>query len=268
MTQARLSDLYRRGAEVTVSDDEAGLEVTVWMSKLNPVEAKDAGRKAAAARARTLLFARDPESDSYMEALGEVMDMSDEHLIDTIIAPDVFKKEAATREELAAGDEWAKDDYLIGLMDSWREEYMEIWVKDADPDWDEATLADWEEKKAEALRIRAELTRFEDLVRESVNGETEALRRANSSRGREDLEKGVLARLFENKSNEEWLNTYNRWQVYYATRENENRSKRYFQNVQEVIELEPDVYIPLLRSYRALEVEPFEGKSLQETPAS
>jgi len=263
---AKLSDLFRRGKEVVVTDAAAGLEGKVWLKKLNPIEAEDALRGANAARARVMISKRDTNSDFYQSIVGDVIDLSDEQLVDLMISGDASEKIQAIGDEVAAEEEWSKDGYLQGLRDSWRDGQMAVWIQYATDE--EAQGNDDYELWVAADGQFKELQRFRDAVDKLVEGELTAMRRSHSHDKREEMEKKVIDILAEQRGNEVWLAEFNRQQVYFATTENKKSLSRYFGSVAEVRALEPKAYIPLVKAYRELEVENLEGKDSQETPAS
>jgi hypothetical protein len=150
LKKSHLKDLYRRGKELRLDDGDG--EATVWLQKLSPVDHATAVSRASAARARALMSRNDPDSDDYMSAYGAVIGsgVERETLIRYINLPELGNKEMIIEAEMAAEEEWSKDDYLQGLRDAWNDTLeLRYALEPDDP---------------ECKRVFAELTRFADAV--------------------------------------------------------------------------------------------------------
>lgn len=253
---AKLQDLYRRGKEHTITDED-GNKAVFYLKKLNPIESKTALEKANASRARYLLQKRDTGSDAYLNIMADLAELSDDELAATASAPELAGKLKAIEAEVASRDEWTKEDYFTTLKDSWEDKYKEIYGRTRGTT-EESDFSD--EEIADAERVLSEMERFDLQVQEEVDKETARLVRDNKRLDREELEIKCVNDAFDRRSNGAWVETYYQYQVYFATVDKKDKKTRLFDSIEEVLALEAEVYLQLLGGYRALEVDAVEGK--------
>lgn len=247
----RLSDLYVRGRELSL-DDGSGEPVKVYVKKMTPVDHEAALRGANAARSRTLSVRRDVNSDEYQAMWGEVEGYEHSELLTYLALEEAGSREPVVEAELAAEEEWSKDDYLQGLRDAWvdlEETYH------TDPD------------DVDAKRCFDELARFAALVDERVAGDLESLRRDFAGKSVEALRELVFEKIVAAKASMSWLLEYRRQEVFLSTYD-PDRKLRYFEKRSEVDEIAAEVFAALSNAYREISVDPLEGKDLEETPSS
>jgi hypothetical protein len=250
----RLSDLYVTGKPVTIGDGQGG-EVTVYLQKLNPLDNEQALKKAGAARSRVLAWGKKPDSDEYLSVQSEVWDIKDtETLVEYLIQEDLVNKYSSAEAELAADEEWSKDNYYDGLKEAWENGLSDTWA--ADPE-DE-----------DAKRVYVELTRFNDTVNERVESDAEKLRRDWQGAPEDTLREKVTEKFIKMRGDMEWLREFRKQELFLSTREPENHKKLYFENRAEVDGLAPEVFKRLMDEYESLNVDVHEGKDLPVTPDS
>jgi hypothetical protein len=249
----RLTDLYKVGKDVTINDETGGSAVRVHIRKLNPVDHETALRRANAMRAKVLAAARDEDSDIYGDVMSEVLDMDRDALVSFAISEDVGKISASTEAEMAAEDEWSKDDYLQGLYDLWNSDLAARYHEEPDD--------------SEVVRVRNELVRFEQSVAESVDSAVVKLRADLEEVEEIDLQKTAVSKLIDIRADTEWIKEFRRCEIWLAVRD-EDKKTRYFESRAEVDELESEVLGRLVEEYQSLAVEPLEGKSSPRTDTS
>ncbi len=255
---AKLQDLYRRGKEQTITDEE-GNKATFYLKKLNPIESKTALEKANASRARYLISKRDPASDAYLSTLSELESITDDELAVMASAPALSNKMQSIEAEVASKDEWSKEDYYLTLKESWEETNKEIWGKTRlMEDGVESDYTD--DQIQEAEKVLEEMERFDAQVNEEIDKETARLVRENKRLSRQELELKCVDDAFDRRANGAWVETYYQYQVYFATVDKKDKRTRLFDSIDEVQELEQEVYLQLLHGYRELEVDAVEGK--------
>lgn len=251
----RLSDLYVTGKEVVINDDSETDPIVIYLQKLNPLENEGALRKAGASRARVMAWSKNQESEEYLSVRSEVLDIdSVDTLIEYLIQEDLANRYASAEAELAAQDEWKTDDYYQGLQDAWNGGLAEAWA--ADPE------------DPESKRVYDELTRFNDIVTKSVEGEAEGLRKDWRNIHEDDLRDEVTKKFVKMRADMEWLREFRKQELYFATREPENHKKLYFESRQELDTLAPEVAKRLMDEYESLSVDSVEGKGSPVTPDS
>lgn len=247
----KLSDLYVLGKELEVTGPEG--TVTVWLQKMNPVDHETALRRANARRANVLSISRfNDDSDekkvelraSYMNELFDVAPDRDS-IIEFLATDRVSKVYAAREAELAAEDEWAEDDYLQGLKDSWNDEMSERFVMDAEDE--------------EAARVMAELNRFNDELTKELVSEREVAVREFEGWSDEKLVKEATDKLIEAAADMEWLTEYRKCELWKGVRDPKTK-KFYFNSREEVDQLSGVILSQLIQGYSNLNVDSVEGK--------
>lgn len=260
MKKRRLSDLYVRGSELSV-DDGSDDPVTVWLQKLNGIDRESCIRRSHAAKARYLLETDNVESETYQAIYSQIRSIEDQDsLIGLIIAEDLARERQRAEAELGTDEEtWGKENYLQGLVDSWvgdEENPGLAAVKVQDPD------------DPEALRVEAELDRFEAEVKKAVTSYHERLmddwKDAPSDRVWHEATKALL----DLRSKEVFTNEFERQQVFYSVRDPAHKDRRYFGTLAEVDDLDPKIYEQILTSYNTLMVNPIEGKDSRASQSS
>lgn len=252
----RLSDLYRRGVEVTVADDEGDDPVRVWLQKLNPVENESAIRAANAYRARVLMKKRQPDSEEFLATMNEVIDYSPEDLVQYLAVYKVATEAEALEAEYAEEKDWTKDDYLQGLRDSWEEGGLKerYFAQDKEND-----ILD-----PEAQTCFDEIERFTTGVDARLEQERTALAKDYEQRSHEELQEMVMDQIFRMQADLQWMMEYHKMELYLGVRNPENHKERYFEARAEVDELEAEVVGRLVEEYQTLTVGVTEGKDLPE----
>lgn len=249
----RLQDLFVVGREFELNDDSGGDPVTVYLKKLSPVEHETAMRRANAARARTIATANAPDSDEYLDTWESVADFDRDGLTLYLVEDRRLTRTQVIEAEFGAEEEWSKDTYLVGLREEWEDRLKEVWAtNNEDPD---------------AARVHGELKRFSDTVQKAVEAELEAFQTDLESRSDEALRQQVLEKFLTVKASLAWLIEYRRCEVWLATRERDKKT-RVFATREEVDDLPVEVHSALSEAYRALVVDPQEGKGSRGTGSS
>jgi len=248
----RLTELYVTGKELTLTDDE-GYEETLWLSKLSPVEQKEAADNATAARARLLSLKKNPESDERQMAVftEQMSDMGltiRDNMISYLSAPKLQEAIVSAEARISSEGEWAENDYLTSLQAAWNEELFDRYAKDTDT------------SDAEAQRVHDELQRFTVEVEEAVKEERANIVLEWEHEADEALYKKVLDRIIDTESDFAWVNEFSKWQVYFAVRTPEDHKERYFESREEVDSVQSRVLNEILNAYSAMTVDPTEGK--------
>jgi hypothetical protein len=148
--------------------------------------------------------------------------------------------------EIGAEEEWANDDYLVGLQAIWASEISaKIEAGTEDP---------------EALRVKSELERFDDQVKKEYDKREKRIFRDLEGQGQAALEEKAFEVFVDGQADTVWLREYRDCQLWLGTREPHDHRKLYFNDREEVNTLAFEVIRPLLEAYQALEVPPDQGK--------
>ena len=251
----RLTDLYVVGKEVTF-DDGAGEPITIWVQKLNPVDTSTAMKRANGERARVLSLKHHTDTDEYLAIRVDVEGMASERegLIEYLIAEDMAKHLQSKEAELAAEDEWAKENYLEGLREAWENGLEDKWLVDPDDE--------------EANRVRLEIKRFADTVVEQSDDHKDFLKAAYEDYTTEKLVDLVTDRMIEIQADMAWMKEFRRCEVWFCVRDPENHRDYYFENRDEVDALPLEVLQRIQDEYASLSVETLEGKDSQDDQSS
>lgn len=247
----RLTDLYVTGKELEFNDGQDDEPIKVWLSKISPLENRDAADTASSVRAGILALKNSPDTDDrrlavYKEQLEDLGLVDRETMIDYIIAPEVQKALASAEAKIAEEEEWSKDDYLSSLQKAWNDGLSDKFAAEDDNE--------------EAQRVYDELKRYTEQVVAEVEQEREYLRDSWVSSSDSELYEECLSKTIDAEADFAWVNEYSRWQLFYAVRDPEDHKERYFEIREEIDALDPKVLNTLLAEYRELTVDPQEGK--------
>lgn len=260
MKRRRLADLYVRGKELKV-DDGSDDPVVVWIQKLNEVERDSILRRANAAKARHLIECDNETSEVFMSTYGTVRDfLSREKMVELIVSEDVAKaRQRLEAQMLADEDGWGKDGKLQGLLDSWTGD-------DETPGLAAAHAED--ENDPEALKVKAELDRYDAELTDRVQGEEAKLAREWEDASIDDVARRATRELLKRQADDSFMKEWSRQQIFYCVRDPDDHHKRYFGTVPEVDDLDDQVRAFLDQQCNALFVGPVEGKDSPPNPDS
>lgn len=252
MKKRRLSDLYVRGRELSVSDGE-GEPVKIWLAKLNELDRETAVRRANAAKARYLIDGDNEEGDRFVAAYGEMREIEErEDLVIFLIADDVAKARRRIEAQLAADEEtWGKDDYLQGLLDAWLGD-------EESPGLGKAQMEDPQDP--EAKRVWSEIDRYQQEVTKAIRAESDSLMKDFDDLDLDDIRRKAAHKLLELRANEEFTREFQRQQLFFAVRDVVNRRQRYFSAVSELDDLDDELRTYLAEQFADLMVDRVEGK--------
>lgn len=250
-SRRRLTDLYVTGTEVTLNDgDNQDDAVTVWLSKISPIEQRDAADKATAARAKLLLIKNTPlhsaERLVYEDQLLDLGLTRREDWVEFIALNEIQEAELSNQERIASEGEWAKNDYLDALQKAWNDGLGDKYEED--------------ENDEEAKRVYDELMRFTQEVVEATEEDRTNILDKYAADSDDELMKQAVDRIIDAESDFAWMNEFSRWQLFYAVREPNAKKVRYFVEKEEVDALDARIVQTLLEKYREITVDPIEGK--------
>jgi hypothetical protein len=252
MKRRRLTDLYVRGRDVTF-DEHEGEPVVVWLQKLNEVDRQSVVRRSHAAKARFLLEGDKEDTEVFQSMYSQIRTIDDrDTLFGILTSEELIRARARIEAQLATDEEtWGKDNYLQSLYDAWV-------GTDDEPGLAAAKAED--ENDPEALRVEAELDRFETEVAERLEAEADQIRTRWDHAASDELWREAAHRLIVNRSDEIFLAEFERQSLFYCTREPDQHDRRYFSTVTEIDDLDPSIRTRLQRELQDLTVTPAEGK--------
>lgn len=251
-----LKDLYVVGKDVDITDDQ-GNTVSVYVKKLNPVDHETTVRKANARRARVLSMARVPkdseERDVYMNQLFDIAP-DRASMIEFLAGEHIGRCYASKEAELAADEQWSKDEYIQGLRDAWTGGLFQVYLAGAPED----EFEDDTEYK-EAVRVKEELERFQEALSKELELERADFKSFLDDDNDEELIEAAINRIIESQADLEWLTEYKKCEVWLGVRDPKTKN-RYFAERHMVDEIATPVLGQLIRAYAELNVDVVEGK--------
>lgn len=261
-----LKDLYRRGRIVVLDDEEIevdgdGNEVAlepakVWLQKPSHIEFEAGQRAANAAKARVLALRRNTDSIEYLAITAPAESMTREELVDFLSMQAMVEKQPVIEAELAAEEEWSKDQYLEGLREAWVDLQVEY-----------VGLPD-EEKSPESKRVFAELQRFRDELDARASGVARAVAKDLEGASEERMRTQVIDTYLDLEASQAWLTEIRYQRLLYGVRDPENHSKRLLLTKDDLAELSDETRNRLLEEMEALVVDVLAGKGSLGSRAS
>lgn len=238
----KLTDLFVRGKEITVDDNDG--EIKIWMQKLNASEHESIIRHANAARAKALAMKNDTEGVEYQALSADVLELNKEDMIDLIIGAELMSKATAVESEISEKDEWLENNYLQGLRDAWEDGLSEEFHVEETP---------------ESIRVYEELLRFTEQVGVRLTQEKENMVADQLERTLDAVFKDAMEQKILSTANIEWLKAYRKGELVYSCREPENHKERML-DWNSIEEIQEDLFEILVTEYRNLSMDVVEGK--------
>lgn len=262
MKRRRLNDLFVTG-KPCVLDDGQGDPVEFWIQKISPTDHEVCLRRANAARARILMLRNDSTDEEWRSAYSMVADDTDpEVLVGRLISEKVMERRQALGAQIAAEEEWSKDDYLQGLSDAWEGDEETTGLKD------DYALGEESEKYEEASRVFNELKKYNDLIEAQLEPEIADLRASYEMMPLDELCRRAVENYLTNQAEIVWMTELTRNELLYAIRDPEDHKKRYFENRAQLDELQGETLQFLVNEWRSLVIDPVEGKDSEATDIS
>lgn len=248
----RLSDLYVVGKELSFNDGAEEEPIKVWLSKISPIEQRDAADQATKVRARILSLKNSPAASSerllYVDQFNDLGLTSRDEIIAFVAGSKIQESLTSNEHRISSEDAWAKDNYLKSLQDAWNDGLSDAWIKDPDGD-------------PEAARVYSELKRFSDEVQAASDEDRQNILAEFDHVSDDDLVNQAVDKIIEAEADFTWLNEFSYYQIFYATREIDDHKQRYFESVDEVKSVDNTVITELVTCYREMTVEGVEGKA-------
>jgi len=268
--KAHLSDLFRKGEEVTIVG-EGESEYKIWVVRPSSLQQEESREKANGKMARLKLAAISKEGDRYLSIKLSFAEVTDrDSLVDMRLQyeePDA--RDLAFNDVLFAEDsDWAKDDKYMGLVTAITARYGDIakynkQMVDAGSD-DRIVEAEDEE----LVSLEAEQTKFRDEVDARLKELLDAERELLADKSKKELRADLMDLALDLEARMMWYESYKNRMLYYACRYNDDRSKFYFSDVGDVDEIPEFARAQLYRAYERVEHGSDDLKNLLSLPSS
>lgn len=243
----RLTDLYARGRAVKLVDEDDGFFEEVYLRKMTPPELDEAFARATSARSRLIAAAKDGSDEACESLKKQVSEMSHDDLVGWVVGSEAAAKRAVFEAQVSDREEWTKDRYLIGLQEFVTS--TEFAAKKGDTPED-----------PEVVRVELELARWEAQIDEMIDEEKTTLEAQWDGAPDAKMSDKILDEIWDMKGNSEWLMEYKKSQIWLCTHESENHRHRYFQERDEIDQLQKPIVETLLAEIEQLHVSDAEGK--------
>ena len=258
--QMHLQDLFRTGKEVRFELDfeDDPVEIVIWMRKPTAGQQDEALNKARGKQARRKKAYRDKESDEYVSLLSDVESMEDvDELKTQIIRFDEAQLRAQAFNEVLHNEKYAPKDENGELL--WGENntgYLDL-LTAIQQRMEEIQRFNSElEEEDQALRIEFEtdeelvaLQEDRDAFENHVTTRYEDLRQIelDKLKGQKgiQLRNQLLKKMIEAESSLVWYEEYRSWMLYFSCRKPEDKTKPYFDDPAQLMDMPTGVIIYL-----------------------
>lgn len=250
----RLEALFDRGEYVRFNSDSDGhpivnpetedkSDMKIWVGPPSPLQREMAVREAQAARARTMINARDKEdSEEWLAVRGFLQGVAHERLVDYVLDIDDNEFITQARRDILKQKQW--DDFNE-FRDAMRQ-YEEAGAPEDDPEWN--TLLERDNEFGRQVLTRAD--EIKDGAREGYK-----------LMPRVKLEEKALDKRIEQAGSASFLTEYEDWMVFYACRDDEDHSELYFEHPKDIKALPEPVQEALVATLRKYITEASEAKN-------
>lgn len=224
----KLRALYNQGVEIRF-DAEGGHrgpfsepatddQVAMYIAPPNPLQRAEALREAQAARARAMIAVkRENDSEEYLTTMAFLAEMSNETLVEYMIASSQDARRAEAVRDVLARDEW-KD--FSSLQDAMRQ-FEESGASEDDPEWKDLLEKDRE---------------YGQQVIDRSKELTEADRASMLIAPREDTERKAMEKRGELVSSQRFVEEYERQMMFFSVRDPEDHQQLFFDSPNEFSE--------------------------------
>ena len=270
--RAHLSDLFRAGKELTVTDNN-DVEYVLWLQRPSATQQEEARESANVRALRLKMQYKERDGDRYLVLHETMEEMTDhEELLDTRTKyneGDIRNKafnEVLYNED--HGEDWDTDGRYLALLgalsDRWEEinrynEEMEA------ADSEDRILPEEDDSLQELLEQQQ---KFSDQVNTRVDELIEAEKQKHVNKPDAQLRNEIVKESIDVESRVFWYETHQIKMLYYACRRTEDHDKFYFDSADDVLNLPTHIRQDLYTAYDDLERGSEEVKNSLSLPSS
>lgn len=237
-----------QGQSVPLGDDE----ISLWVQPPSPLQREQAIRDASAARARAVLRAkRDEDSGEYLGQQAFFSGLTNETLIEYLVATGAQERHDEAQREVLARKEWDDVDALSDAMRIFQESGES---HEGDPEYEALLEAD---------------RRFGEQVAEREDQLAEAERESYRSWNREALERKGSERRSELDGSRAFVTEYERQMRFYSVREADAHGVLFFESARELADADEQIQDVIAQALSTFIAEVGEAKKAPaESPGS
>lgn len=255
--RAHLSDLFRAGKELTVTDAN-DVEYVLWMQRPTATQQEEAREAANIKSLRLKLQYKERDGDRYLVLRETMEEMTDhEELLDTRAK---YKEgdlrnqsfnEVLYNEDF--GEDWQTEDRYLSLLTALSDRWDEIAKYNTqmeEADSDDRILPEDDDQLQELLDQQS---RFGDQVNERVAELIAEERAKHDNKPDAQLRNEIVKESIDVESRVYWYETHQIRMLYYACRKTEDHDKFYFDEADDVLNLPSHIRQDLYNAYDELE---------------
>jgi len=270
--RAHLSDLFRAGEELTITDAN-DVKYVLWMQRPTAVQQEEA-REAANVRAlRLRMQYKERDGDRYLVLHQTMEDMTDhEMLVETRskynegdLRTQAFNEVMYDEDH---GEDWKKDDRYVSLLSALSGRWDEIAKYNTqmeEADSQERILPEEDEQLQELL---AQQEKFGDQVNVRVAELVAEEMEKHINKPDAQLRNEIVKESIEVESRVYWYETHQIRMLYYACRSPDDHDKFYFDVPDDVLNLPSHIRQDLYNAYDELERGSEDVKNSLSLPSS
>lgn len=255
--EMRLQDLFKTGEEVRFELEYEGepVEILIWLRKPTAGQQEEALAKARGKQARRKLTFRDKDSDEFLamqsdvESYESISELKDQLLrfesqqLRTQAFNEVLHDENFAPKDEDGENLWGEDnalylDLLIAIQQ--RMEEIQQFNKDLVEGDDDELVIKFEEDEA-LVKLQKDRDEFETHVTDRYDDLNSEKMKSYDGKKSVDLRKLLLKKLIEADTSLIWYEEYRVRMLYFACRSPEDKTKPYFSNPRELLEIPPAI---------------------------
>lgn len=270
--RAHLSDLFKAGKEVTVTDHN-DVEYVLWLQRPTATQQDEARDAANTKSLRLKMQYKERDGDRYLVLASTMDEMTDhEELVTTRARYEEGEfHNQAFNEVLYAddrGSDWSTDDKYLSLISAISDRWDEIAKYNTqmdEADSDDRILPEDDDQLQELLDQQQV---FSNEVEERVGELAEVERKKHINKPDAQLRNEIVKESIETESKLYWYETYQVRMLYYACRSTDDHKKFYFDQSDDLLNLPTHIRQELYLQYEELEKGSEDVKNSLSLPTS
>jgi hypothetical protein len=246
LTRRSLEDLWNTGKEYDISPSRDG-SATVFVRKLGPAQQSQAVRMANADRSKLIVSLKDKESERYLAAYAEALLLERDAKIEQLAQTEIAESRDKIEQEISENSEWADEEYLQSLIDSWENGLLEEWLKGEG------------NRSEESERVWSEIQRFNEEISKKLEGHLKRAKASIEHLEDEELNERVAKAEIEYEASVAWMRTFRLYQIMFGVQTVER--EQMFDDIKQVASLPAELFARLVECITELNTPSVEVKS-------
>lgn len=205
-----------------------------WIRLPNQFQHREIQRRSLAARSRRVAQYKDPESDAnviLIDKIGQMEEWTDDEIVKWLC-------EQHAPEALMAAQNKVENEIVKG--DDGVEKLRWPNIREQQDRYGEMTRRG-ETENDEFQALEKILFGYADAITAALNDEIDPIKGGYEIMAREQLLEKVRRAFIKADCQDEFINAYNQWQIFYGTRNYAEHGIHYFHNFDAVMDAEPEI---------------------------